>query len=208
MLITAAVATVSAAGLALVIGTLITFGHRFADVASKLDDKPKSDEVQDMQISIRTEEASPHLNRLWAFLDETALKDPRLRYDVSALFSDVSRRNRLNDLVNGLERAHMVAVGVLKAWRSVRTWNRRISRILYVLAAADGVVGYGLIYLGLQDPPQVSLGLFYYGIGALVVLTASLFVLAVLCLLKAGSNQKTYDEARMKYLLEGVHISE
>lgn len=205
MLLTAAVAGVSAAGLALVLGTMITFGHRSADSASKFDEKSKADELQDLQAWIRIEEASPHLERLWAFFDDAATQDSKLRHDASALFTDVTRRSRMNVLVNGLEQAHGKSLAVITAFKSVKMWNRRISRILYAFAGVEGVTGFSLIFLGAQNSAQISWDQFDLGVFGMVVLALATLLVLVLCKAKANGDQKTYDDAKSKYLLEGVH---
>ena len=206
MLLTAAVATVTGAALALVLGTCVTFGHKYSDRVLKLDDKSSGDELNELLYSIRVEETGPVLSKLWAMFTEVSNQNKGIDYDAAAIFSDIGRRDRLNTLVGALESTYAGSLEIIRSREDLRKWYGNLSLALYLFAAIEGVVGYGLLLLGLQD--TISFNSFDFLMGISVLIAVALVFVAYwrYCRSEVKRNNNIYYEAKKKYLMERVRV--
>lgn len=202
--------SVVAGALAVLVGSTLAFGHRYADKSSKFDEKSQSDELNEIRMEMRSDVTVLAIDRLWRFLVEVNQKvNPKMKrdglMDVSLLLYDVDQRERFNKLLNDLEKTFKESVNIKEAWVALRFNYGRLGKIFYAYAAMVGLIGFPLLCLSSQTVAFLSTE----HITLLWILLAVLGVLfwgpITYVYRKITSNMMIYQEKRKQYL-DGVKI--
>src|SRR5439155_18312802 len=209
MLLSAPLATTFAAALALIVGTGIGLGHRYGDAKSKLLDKPKTDQLNEIRLAIRDEETIPILQNLWNFLDlvNQEMKKLSLALDVSSFKFDIERREKVNHLINEIFRSFKAEAGVKQCWDDLVQRYGNLGLTLYTFSAIAGLGGYTTISLGLTGL------LDNFGLGATLTSIIITIVCGVLGFysfalhLNIKNSLKLYQNAVKKYLTEVPRVT-
>ena len=209
MLLSAGLATAFVGALAVIVGTTVGFAHRYGDAHSKLLEKTKTDELNDVRLALRDDETIPVVQNLWTFLNLTnqEMKKVDLELDISSLKFDVERREKFNGLINDLFKSFKVEARVKQCWDELVQHYRNIGRTLYALSATAAIGGYSMIILGLTsllDPfvLQAVVGTIVIGTGCAIIGAYSFSLLG-----KIGHSLKLYQDAIKKYLVEVPRVT-
>jgi len=180
----------------------IAFGHRYADKSSKLDEKSKIDELNEVRMEMRADTTVSALDKIWRFLLEMREKDQDMQID--ALLSDTATRKYFNKLINDLEQTFRDSMSVRNAWAKLGVYYEKLGKILYWFAAIEGLAGYPLLLFGSQLDPFLTLQQYYICGGVLFIVAITFIGLIVYVRRKISHNSKIYNEFKKKYLIDEV----
>ena len=200
--------TVLAAALGVSVAACLAFGHRYGDKSSSLDQKPKTDELNDIRIAMRSGSTILVIKELWGFLVETQkrLKKEGLNMDVGSLLYDTDRRHRFNQLINDLERTFEESVSIKDSWNQLRICYGQLGNALYGFGAVVGVAGYSLLINETLSSTILSVEQLKAIIAVFAILCILLLAITLRIRQKIVSNETIYKKAKVQYLIEEVRI--
>jgi hypothetical protein len=202
---------VVAGALAILVGAILVFGHRFSDKSGKFDEKSQSDELNEIRLAMREDTVIKAIDRIWQFLMKTDLEIKKesksaRSLNVRDLPYDINRRDLFNKLINELEQSFQDSAKVKETWLALRSGYGRLGKILYACATVLGALGFPLLCLSSQTLSLLSLE-------QLVLLW---FVVAILGILFLGlvvythrqiaSNMTVYQTKWRQYRIDDVKV--
>lgn len=203
--------TLAIAIIAVLIGTLIVFGHRCADKASKYDEKQASDELNDIRYAVRTDNTIPALNNFHNFVWNEYSNGKRQNIEsssyIESMFYDIAKRRKLNDLINKIEDTFRESMTIKLAWSSIRVQYSELSKWLYGFALVIGVGGYSLLYIGsMENVLIVDVQLVVYCCVLYCIAGIAILVVIIYKRRKLLSNLTIYRDYKDKYSTNNLRV--
>jgi len=201
-------AAILGTALAILIASSLTFGHRYNDRGSKMNETTRTEELHALRVELRSETTLPVIEKIWQFLLQAEGK----RYkegqpmDVESVYYDTDLRVEFNKLLNELEKTFGNSINIRDTWFTLRKLYGRVGNTLYLFGITSGVGGYSLLISSLDDvnvlsQQHMSILTALYVIG-LVILLAFVLLLRQ----KIESYISTYQKAKDQYLINEVRI--
>ncbi len=203
------VATILGAALAVTVGVIFAFGHKYTGESAKFDEKSKADELKEIRIAIREDTTVPAINRLWQFLveSEQAFRREGRQFDLGLLFYDVNRREQFNEVINQIERSFRNAMEIRTSWDALRDDYNRLGRTFYALAIVVSVGGYATLIVASITPAvltsDIVAGIVIIALFAGATFSWRLFTTGR----KITTNDKQYRDARDRYLIDELRMT-
>jgi len=198
---------VVAGALAILVGAILVFGHRFSDKSGKFDEKSQSDELNEIRLAMREDTVIKAIDRMWRFLMKTDLemkKEPKM--NVGDLLYDINRRDLFNKLINELEQSFQDSAKIKETWLALRSEYGRLGKILYACATVLGALGFPLLCLSSQTLSLLSseqLVLLWFVVAILGILFLGLVVYTHR---QIASNMTVYQTKWRQYRIDDVKV--
>jgi hypothetical protein len=203
---------VVAGALAILVGAILVFGHRFSDKSGKFDEKSQGDELNEIRLAMREDTVIKAIDRMWEFLMKTDLemkKESKMKNElknVRNLPYDINRRDLFNKLINELEQSFQESVKVKETWLALRSGYGRLGKILYACATVLGALGFPLLCLSSQTLSLLSseqLVLLWFVVAILGILFLGLVVYTHR---QIASNMTVYQAKWRQYRIDDVKV--
>jgi hypothetical protein len=196
---------VVAGALTVLVGAIFVFGHRFSDKSGNFDEKPQSDELNEIRMKMREETVLPAIDRMWQFLKKTDREmkkegsSERDKMKAGDLLYDINRRELFNRLINELEQSFQDDTKIKEAWLALRSGYARLGKILYACATVLGATGFSLLCLSSQTLTLLSSEQLVLSWFAVAVLGILFLGLAVYIHRQIASKMTVYQAKRTQY---------
>jgi hypothetical protein len=198
---------VVAGALAILVGAILVFGHRFSDKSGKFDEKSQSDELNEIRLAMREDTVIKAIDRMWRFLMKTDLEMKKgSKMNVGDLLYDINRRDLFNKLINELEQSFQDSAKVKETWLALRSGYGRLGKILYACATMLGALGFPLLCLSSQTLSLLSseqLVLLWFVVAILGILFLGLVVYTHR---QIASNMTVYQTKWRQYRIDDVKV--
>lgn len=188
-----------------VLGVIVVFGHRFKDKKDKNAEKSKIDELNEIRLAMRSDETALALDDVYRFIDRE-MKEKKDETKVDILLYDTTTREYFNKLINSLEKTFRNSMKVRSSWDNLGSNYGKLGNILYCFATIEGIAGYPLLFLWLQQNPFFSLQQYYLWVSLMLIVAIVFIVLIWYFLRRISEYSKVYEEFKEKYLIDEVRI--
>lgn len=211
MALSSELVNVVAGALAIVVGAIFVFGHRFSDKSGKFGEKSQSDELNEIRLAMREDTVIKAIDRVWQFLMKTDLeikKESKNKHSLNVrdLPYDINRRDLFNKLINELEQSFQDGAKVKETYLALRSGYGRLGKILYACATVLAALGFPLLCLSSQTLSLLSseqLVLLWF----LVAILGILFLgLVVYTYRQIASNMTVYQAKWKQYRIDDVKV--